>query len=98
LDTSARILTMIRDELLSEGPAAQLMENTPLLEGLLDSAALMQLVTCIEEEFGVDVEDSEIATAYFATPADIARMVERKLADEHRASPEADDGSPGSKR
>lgn len=93
MDINARILTMIRDELLPESSAVQLREDTPLLEGLLDSAGLMQLVTYLEEEFGVEVEDAELATTHFATPADVAHMIERKLADGRRASDEADDGS-----
>jgi len=84
---------MIRDELLAGASSAPVEDGTPLLEGLLDSAALMQLVTCLEEEFSVDVDDSEIAAAHFATPADVARMIEAKLAARQGSSDEADDAS-----
>lgn len=84
---------MIRDELLAGAPSVPVEDGTPLLEGLLDSAGLMQLVTCIEEEFGVDVDDAEIAATHFATPADVARMIEAKLAARQGSSDEADDVS-----
>jgi acyl carrier protein len=77
-DVSARIRTFIGEELLAEKPMPPLDDGTPLLNGLLDSSELMQLVTYLEEEFDVLVDDAEITTDSFATVGSIARLVEDK--------------------
>lgn len=79
-DIALQIRAFIGEELLAEPPVPPLGDGTPLLNGLLDSSELMQLVTYLEEEFDVLVDDTEITTDSFATVGTIARLVEDKLA------------------
>ncbi|GAA0488068.1 acyl carrier protein [Streptomyces sp. NPDC046215] len=47
----------------------QLKPDTPLLEmGLLDSLAIMQIVTALDSEAGLVLPDTEIVAANFRSP------------------------------
>jgi len=76
---ATRIREFILSELLFEDKDAVLSDDTSLLDGIIDSLSLMQLVAFLEEEFGVDVDDAEITADHFKTVADIVRLVEAKL-------------------
>jgi acyl carrier protein len=39
----------------------------------------MQLVAFLEEEFEIEVDDSDISKDYFSTVGDISRLVKTKL-------------------
>jgi acyl carrier protein len=81
VDTATSIRSYIRDELLvADGDALQ--NDTPLWGGVLDSVGLMQLISFIEERFGVEIEDEELTSAHFGTVADIAALVDRKVPGE----------------
>lgn len=74
-------------EILKEYFAAQnekardLDEGTSLLErGLLDSMALVKLITFLEERFGVELSDDEFDPDHFETLAAIKGLIERKEA------------------
>ena len=56
--------------------------NSALLGSLpeLDSMAVISLITALEEQFGISVEDDEIGAATFETLGSLARFVEGKLA------------------
>ncbi len=79
VEIAAQVRRFIGEELLIGNPAPSLDDGTPLLEGLLDSSGLMQLVTYLEEEFGVEVDNADVTAQHFATAGDVARMVESKL-------------------
>jgi acyl carrier protein len=55
-------------------------EATPLLGSIaeLDSMAVVQIVTAIEEQLGVTVNDDEISAETFATLGTLARFIEDK--------------------
>lgn len=79
MDTKSDIRAYIREELLvADGSALQ--DDTPLWGGVIDSVGLMQLITFIEERFGVEVDDDELTSSHFGTIGDIASLVERKAA------------------
>ena len=78
MSAADRIRGYIAEELL-DGAGRTLDEDTPLLEGLLDSGALMRLVTFIEEEFQLSVDDSDVDATHFRTVRDVERFVESKL-------------------
>jgi acyl carrier protein len=61
-----------------EDSSAVLNDDTPLLEGVIDSLGLMQMISFIEEEFDVAIDDSEVTASNFRTVADIERLVEQK--------------------
>ena len=79
LDDVRQILT----EVLALGPqGAALGPDTPLLGSLpeLDSMAVVNLVTALEAQFDIVVEDDEISAATFETLGSLAAFVEAKLA------------------
>ena len=57
-------------------------ESTPLLGSLpeLDSMAVVTVVTSIEEQYGVIVEDDEISADTFETLGNLAAFVSTKVA------------------
>ena len=73
-DLRIRIRDFISDELLY-GSQPQLTESTNILS-LLDSQALMQLVTFIEDDLNVQVGEQDIAPENFRTIRDIERFVD----------------------
>lgn len=56
---------------------------TPLLGAIpeLDSMAVVSLITALEEQFGIAVDDDEIGADTFETLGSLAAFVERKLAE-----------------
>lgn len=75
LDPKPRIHDFIRREILFEDASAELTDQTPLLEGLLDSMGLMELVAFLEEEFDLEIQDDAIVRDNFATIDAISRAV-----------------------
>ena len=49
--------------------------------GLLDSVGIFELVTFLEETFGIKIEDEAIVPEHFESVALIAAFVDRKRAD-----------------
>jgi acyl carrier protein len=79
MDTATGIREYIRDELLvTQG--SQIRDDTPLWGGVLDSVGLMQLMTFIEERFGIEIGDDELTSSDFGTISNIAALVDRKVA------------------
>lgn len=69
-------------EFLEEGysPSSPLSDDTKLREDLgLDSLDIVELQNAIDDEFGVDATDAEIADVQ--TFADLANLVEDKVAN-----------------
>lgn len=78
-DIGNRIKEFISGELMFEDKTATLTEETPLLGGVIDSLGLMQLISFIEEEFQIAIDDAEVTTANFRTVADIEQLVSQKV-------------------
>jgi len=59
-----------------------LERSTPLLGNLpeLDSMAVVHVLTAIEEQFGIIVEDDDVSGDTFSTFGSLADFVESKLA------------------
>jgi acyl carrier protein len=67
---------------LQLGARAQAMDaSTPLLGAIpeLDSMAVVNVITALEERFGISVADDEIGAATFATLGSLSEFVEQKL-------------------
>ena len=79
MGTAASIQDYIRKELIMDDDSS-IRDDTPLWGGVIDSVGLMQLVTFIEEQFGIEIEDEELSSAQFRTVSDIAALVDRKVA------------------
>jgi acyl carrier protein len=60
---------------------AALTAETRLLGNLpeLDSMAVVNLITSLEEQFGIIVDDDEISAEAFETLSNLARFVEQKM-------------------
>lgn len=50
-------------------------------EGILDSLTLLELISFIEEEFAVTIEDSEVSLENFETLDAMDALLQRKLKD-----------------
>ncbi|HEY7693145.1 MAG TPA: acyl carrier protein [Gaiellaceae bacterium] len=60
-------------------PAKRVTARDDLLDdGLLDSAGLAQLVSYLEEQFDIEIDDEELVPANFRTTEAIADLVARK--------------------
>lgn len=73
----------VLDEVLSlGGRSAAFTSDTPLLGAIpeLDSMAVVTLITTLEEQFGLVVDDDDIDGATFATVGSLADFVSSKLA------------------
>jgi len=70
------------DEVLSlGGRAATFTDDTPLLGAIpeLDSMAVVSLITSLEEQMGLVVDDDDIDGDTFATVGSLLRFVQSKL-------------------
>ena len=81
MDTAER-LKRILGACLQLGPRANAFTpESPLLGGIpeFDSMAVVTLLTMIEDEFGITVEDDEVSADVFQTLGTLARFVEGKI-------------------
>ena len=68
------VITYVREK--ARNPGAQLNANSVLLNsGLLDSIAILDLITFIEKEFGVTLTDQDLVPSNFETIASVVKMV-----------------------
>ena len=60
-----------------------LNEDSPLLGAIpeLDSMAVVNVITALEEHFDITVDDDEISAKTFETVGRLAQFVEQKLAE-----------------
>jgi len=76
--------SFILQEVLVEMHGDLLAPDTPLLNGLIDSWALMQLVVFLEERFNLTVEPEEVVDDNFHSLEAVSAFVEQKR---HSADP-----------
>lgn len=74
-----RIREFIKSEVLFEDQSKTIADDEPLLGGVMDSLALLQLVGFLEEEFGLEIAEDDITADHFRTIADIERLVLQKV-------------------
>lgn len=73
---------MVVGDALQLGARGQAMHaSTPLLGAMpeLDSMAVVNVITALEEHFGISIADDEIGAATFATLGSLSTFVEQKL-------------------
>lgn len=73
----------ILGDVLSLGPAAQALTRDSALLGSipeLDSMAVVQLLTALEEHYGITIEDDDISAHTFATVGSLADFISDKMA------------------
>jgi acyl carrier protein len=83
-DVEGRIRAFINDELIFED--VDVADDTPLLDDLIDSVGLMELLTFIEQEFELTIDQGEIDRRNFESIGAIASWVEGLLEDKRSAS------------
>lgn len=75
------IKQVLRDTLQLGPRADKLTADSPLLGAIpeFDSMAVVTVLTMVEEEFGITVDDDEVSADIFATVGTFARFVEDKV-------------------
>jgi acyl carrier protein len=75
----ARLRTYLQENFLYMRPDFVLGDDDRLLErGVVDSMGIVEMLTFIEDEFGVKAADDEISEANLGTLSAIARFVATK--------------------
>ena len=66
------------------GEADGLDEKASFQEsGIIDSTGILELITFLEEKYGIKVEDDELIPDNLDSLSNVARFIERKLAHEN---------------
>jgi acyl carrier protein len=60
MDKQSALLEFIKQDLMKGRPSAISVEDDLMSAGILDSLSLLQLVTFIEEQFGINVPDEDV--------------------------------------
>jgi len=81
MDTLARVKNILRDTLHLGERADKLTRESQLLGGIpeFDSMAVVTVLTMIEDELGLQVEDDELSADVFATVGTLTDFVDGKL-------------------
>lgn len=81
MSTEARIKDLMASNLRWSGSWSDIDEDYPLLEKqVVDSLGMVTLVSLLEDEFDVEIDDGDIVPSNFRTIKDIAGLVESKRA------------------
>jgi acyl carrier protein len=82
MDTLTRIKKILRDTLNLGDRANKLTVDSRLLGGLpeFDSMAVVTVVTMIEDELSITIEDDELSADVFATVGTLVDFVAQKAA------------------
>ncbi len=74
-----RVRSFVTDNFLYMHSNFELADDDRLLEkGVLDSMSIVEMISFIETEFGVQANDDEVSDANFGSLAGIARFVGQK--------------------
>lgn len=81
MDTQQQVLRILDEVLSLSGRSATFDRSTQLLGAIpeLDSMAVVNLITSLEEQLGVMVDDDEIDGATFANVGSLSDFVAAKL-------------------
>ena len=80
-DIKSTVKTFILSEYLPGEDPAALTDTTPLLTtGILDSIAILKVVTFLEDQFGILIQPHEAVVENLNTLSDIERFVAAKKA------------------
>lgn len=79
MEIAPRVRSFIKDEILQGEDGLVETDESPLLDGALDSVGLLQLVAFLEEEFDIQIDDAEIVPDHFSTVANIEELVRRRI-------------------
>jgi acyl carrier protein len=75
----SRVRNFVKDNFLYMHSNFELEDDDRLLEkGVLDSMSIVEMISFIESEFGVQASDDEVSDANFGSLSGIARFVGQK--------------------
>lgn len=82
VNVEQEVIKILRTVLSLDGSQAALTSDSPLLGSIaeLDSMAVVNILTAIEERFGVVLDDDEVDGRTFGSVASLTSFVEGKLA------------------
>lgn len=80
MDTLTQVKNILRESLNLGTRADRLTADSPLLGAIpeLDSMAVVQIITMIESECDITIEDDELSADVFATLGSLVRFVSEK--------------------
>ncbi len=83
-DIDAAVKDVLADALSLGDRARQFAPSTPLLGSLpeLDSMAVVNVITVLEDRFGITIADDDVSAETFETVGTLSEFVRRKLADQ----------------
>jgi acyl carrier protein len=77
--TAQRIRQLMVENLTYSGSWSDVDEDYPLLaKHVIDSLGMLKLVSLIEEEFDVEIDDDDVVPDNWKTIRDVAALVESK--------------------
>ena len=81
MNVTQEVLRLLDEVLSLDGRSARFTRDTPLLGAIpeLDSMAVVSLITSMEDQLGIVVDDDDIDGATFATVGSLADFVSAKL-------------------
>ena len=81
MNIAQEVLRVVDEVLSLNGRTATFTRNTPLLGAVpeLDSMAVITLITTLEDQFGLVVDDDDIDGATFATVGSLTDFVSGKM-------------------
>ena len=82
MNVTQEVLRVLDEVLSLNGRSAAFTRDTPLLGAIpeLDSMAVVSLITGLEDQFGLVVDDDDIDGSTFATVGALADFVSAKIA------------------
>jgi acyl carrier protein len=84
VDTIQRLRDFIAAELYKDGKPEDLTPEFHLFEHkVIDSLGLLTVISFVETQFGIVVDDDELSPENFETIGAIARLIERKRTPAH---------------
>ena len=83
LNVTQEVLRILDEVLSLNGRTASFNRDTPLMGAIpeLDSMAVVSLITSLEDQLGLVVDDDDIDGATFATVGSLSDFVGSKIAD-----------------
>ena len=83
LNVTQEVLRVLDEVLSLNGRSVSFTRETPLLGAIpeLDSMAVVALITSLEEQFGLVVDDDDIDGSTFATVGSLTDFVSGKIAN-----------------
>ncbi len=78
-DVEQRVLRLLVEQVRLDVSVEGLDTEASLVDDLgLDSVAILTLVSALEDEFGVELEDEEVTRERFASVASVAALIRSK--------------------